>query len=392
MKKIFTFLIFYFVLCCSLSYAVDEGVKIYVTYIANEGFLIERGGKKILIDALFKDNTIDFCDVPSEETIRKILTVKPPFDDVDLLLFTHQHRDHFDADLALTYMKNNKKCFLIGPQQVVDQLSDSEEYKKITERIHSITPPFGHSKDTSINGIKLLVLRLQHSSYFVTDEQTGKEVDRHKNIQNLGFMIYLGNYKILHTGDSFLQNLEEYKHYRLDKEKIIGFISGIPVDENKIIFIWQLCVLNKYRNKEIAFNLIDNIVKEAKKYNLSVIYEPVDKPQDTLNNVSLILKKMPSLFLHIDIGHVNLFGRKPEQFIKKFHKKLKHIHLHDNRGGDSYRDDLHLLPGEGIIDFDRIFGGLKKIDYKGTITLELKPPEIKKCLGQVKEMLSKNGL
>ena len=175
MKKIFTFLIFYFLLCCSLSYAVDEGGKIYVTYIANEGFLIESGGKKILIDALFKDNTIDYCDVPSEETTRKILTVKPPFDDVDLLLFTHQHRDHFDADLALTYMKNNKNCNLIGPQQVVDQLSESEEYKKITERIHSITPPFGHSEHTSINGIKFLVLRFQHSSYFVTDEQNVKK-------------------------------------------------------------------------------------------------------------------------------------------------------------------------------------------------------------------------
>ena len=182
-------------------------------------------GKKILIDALFNDNTIDFCDVPSEETIRNILTTKPPFNDVNLLLFTHQHRDHFDADLALTYMKNNKNCNLIGPQQVVDQLSEYEGYKEITERIHSITPSFGHSEHTNINGIKLLVLRFQHSSYFVTDEQTGKEVDRHKNIQNLGFIINLGNYKILHIGDSFLQNIDEYKVYRLDKEKIDIFLK-----------------------------------------------------------------------------------------------------------------------------------------------------------------------
>ena len=48
-----------------------------------------------------------------------------------------------------------------------------------------------------------------------------------------------------------------------DKEKIIGFISGLPVIENKIIFIWQLCIRDKYRNKGIAFKLIDNIVKEA---------------------------------------------------------------------------------------------------------------------------------
>ena len=50
-----------------------------------------------------------------------------------------------------------------------------------------------------------------------------------------------------------------------DKSKIIGFISGLPSIENKIIFIWQLCVLKKYRNKKIASALINNIIKEAKK-------------------------------------------------------------------------------------------------------------------------------
>ena len=261
MKKIFTFLIFYFVLCCSLSYAVDEGGKISVTYIANEGFLIESGDKKILIDALFKNNAIDFCDVPSEETIRNILTVKPPFDDVDLLLFTHQHIDHFDADLALTYMKNNKNCNLIGPQQVVDQLSESEGYKEITERVHSITPPIGHSEHTNVNGIKLLVLRFQHSSYFATDVETGKEVDRHKNIQNLGFMINLGNYKILHIGDSFLQNIDEYKAYRLDKEKIdIAFLLFDPLRIEAVktyIKPKNIIMMHLPKDKQSYFNLRD---------------------------------------------------------------------------------------------------------------------------------------
>ena len=228
MKKIFAFLLISFLLSIPLSYGIEND-KLHVTYIANEGFLIEGGGKKILIDALFNDNTIDFCDVPSEETLNKILATHSPFDDVDLLLVTHQHRDHFDADLALTYMKNNKHCNLIGPQQVVDQLSKAIEYNKIKERVHTITPQINSGESVIIKGIKLIVLRLQHSSYFVTDEQTGKEVDRHKNIQNLGFMIYLGNYKILHTGDSFLQNLEEYKYYRLDKEKIdIAFLLFTP--------------------------------------------------------------------------------------------------------------------------------------------------------------------
>ena len=177
------------------------------------------------------------------------------------MLFTHQHRDHFEADLALTYMKNNKNCNLIGPQQVVDQLSESEGYKEITERIHSITPPFGHSEHTNIHGIKLLVLRFQHSSYFVTDEQTGKEVDRHKNIHNLGFMINLGNYKILHIGDSFLQNIDEYKVYRLDREKIdIAFLLFDPARIEAVknyIKPKNIIMMHLPKDKKMFFDLRD---------------------------------------------------------------------------------------------------------------------------------------
>ena len=39
-----------------------------VTYVANEGFLIEVGDEKILVDALFHDPTIDFCHAPTAET------------------------------------------------------------------------------------------------------------------------------------------------------------------------------------------------------------------------------------------------------------------------------------------------------------------------------------
>jgi len=96
------------------------------------------------------------------------------------------------------------------------------------------------------------------------------------------------------------------------------------------------------------------------------MYEPMDKPEDDIKNISILLNKIPELFLHIDIGHANLYGRKPEQFIKKFHKKLKHVHLHDN---DTSKD-LHLPMGCGNIDWIKTLKALKKY-YDGTITLEV---------------------
>ncbi|HIE41444.1 MAG TPA: sugar phosphate isomerase/epimerase [Candidatus Aenigmarchaeota archaeon] len=108
------------------------------------------------------------------------------------------------------------------------------------------------------------------------------------------------------------------------------------------------------------------LINEAEKYGIKLMYEPLDAPEDDIKIISKILNKIPQLFLHIDIGHANLFGRKPEQFIKKFHERIKHVHLHDN---DEHKD-LHLPMGCGNIDWEKILKLLKKY-YNGTITLEV---------------------
>lgn len=111
---------------------------------------------------------------------------------------------------------------------------------------------------------------------------------------------------------------------------------------------------------------LSQLVSIANEYNLQIMYEPVDSYDDHAGNVAAILKAVPGLYLHIDIGHANLFSRKPEHFIKEFHEKLKHIHLHDN----TRNIDLHLPMGCGIIDWDETIKALKRY-YDGTITLEI---------------------
>ncbi len=75
------------------------------------------------------------------------------------------------------------------------------------------------------------------------------------------------------------------------------------------------------------------------------------------------------------LGHANLYSaeNKSLSIIKKLGKSIRHVHLHDNFGGDSPKADLHLPIGEGNVDFGSIFKALLKIDYNRTITLEVKP-------------------
>jgi sugar phosphate isomerase/epimerase len=85
---------------------------------------------------------------------------------------------------------------------------------------------------------------------------------------------------------------------------------------------------------------------------------------------------MPELGLHLDIGHANLqvpFNT-TEEILTKYGKRLRHVHLHDNKGGNA---DLHLPLGTGTVDVQKSVEALQRCGYDGTITLEVFTPDIR---------------
>ena len=42
--------------------------------------------------------------------------------------------------------------------------------------------------DTTINGISVRVYRLAHGPYYTEDSLTGEKINRHQNVQNVGFL------------------------------------------------------------------------------------------------------------------------------------------------------------------------------------------------------------
>lgn len=130
---------------------------------------------------------------------------------------------------------------------------------------------------------------------------------------------------------------------------------------------WPPSMFSEKEGIKLQVETLKKLVGVARRYKLKIMYEPLDGERDALKNVSFIMKKVNRLYFHLDIGHANLFGRNPVSFIKKFHKKLRHIHLHDNKG----KEDEHKAIGKGNINFKRIVKELKKYKYDGTITLEI---------------------
>jgi len=76
----------------------------------------------------------------------------------------------------------------------------------------------------------------------------------------------------------------------------------------------------------------------------------------------------PYLVACLDIGHAEMKGldTTAEEMIYALGDSVAALHLHDN---DRWHDS-HALPFTMDIDFDKVIKALKKIDYKGYITLE----------------------
>jgi sugar phosphate isomerase/epimerase len=83
-----------------------------------------------------------------------------------------------------------------------------------------------------------------------------------------------------------------------------------------------------------------------------------------------LLDPLPELGLHLDIGHCNLKveANTTAGLVARFGDRLKHVHLHDNKGGSA---DLHLPLGSGTLDVEGSVRSLKASGYDYTITLEV---------------------
>jgi sugar phosphate isomerase/epimerase len=74
----------------------------------------------------------------------------------------------------------------------------------------------------------------------------------------------------------------------------------------------------------------------------------------------------PALGICMDVGHARLMGDVVDA-IETCSGHLITTHLHDNRG----RNDDHLVPGKGVIDWDAAVLAFQKIGYDGVWMFEL---------------------
>jgi sugar phosphate isomerase/epimerase len=102
-----------------------------------------------------------------------------------------------------------------------------------------------------------------------------------------------------------------------------------------------------------------------------------------------VLQSVPGLCLTLDVGHGQLYRTPNTAFdlIRRCGRAIRHVHLHDNRGGLQTSDDLHLPIGDGVINFPVILAELAAAGYDGTVSLEVKKEGLVGSRERVREMM-----
>ena len=113
----------------------------------------------------------------------------------------------------------------------------------------------------------------------------------------------------------------------------------------------------------------------AKGYGVTVCVEnlPFPKyPLTTVEQVCHIVDKLErdNLKVCLDTGHAAIFyGADIGAAVRYIGERLEAVHIHDNMG----KEDEHLIPGDGIADWNGFTEALKEIGYSGVMSLETSP-------------------
>jgi L-ascorbate metabolism protein UlaG (beta-lactamase superfamily) len=235
---------------------VSHDSMVVITYIANEGFFISYSGKKILIDALFPQQNLNY-PAPTAELLSQMETAQPPFDNIDLILATHIHPDHFNKNSVTRCLLNNPGAVFISTPQVIELMKmDSENYDVIRNRVKTVILEPQESALVTFNGIEVKIFRTMHSAGNMRD-------------QNQMYLISIEDKKIFHEGDSD-GKFETFSNLGLEKENIdIALVHAWFVFEpvnRKIINEYlkpnQLVLMHIANNElDSYFNRIDEIKK-----------------------------------------------------------------------------------------------------------------------------------
>jgi len=177
--------------------------------------------------------------------------------------------------------------------------------------------------------------------------------------------------------DSYFPPLEVQKGVVPTEELVYGQEFRVRVPES---FEWQ-----KFWNSFIEAITYCNRV--AKSNGIGLLVEP--RVGEVVSNCDAMLRMLEqvnddNLGVILDIGHQHAQKELIPLSIEKLGPHMKYVHIADNDG----RDNRHLVPGNGTVDWDEVFRLLKRRDFDGYYSVDLEQlPDLRNKFVETKRFL-----
>lgn len=164
---------------------------------------------------------------------------------------------------------------------------------------------------------------------------------------------------------------EAARKWRIEYSKQCIDLAGILGCRNVSLTSGRMVPgINPDKALELLQDSLETVLAHAEKVGVRIgmEYEPgllVERCEELL----VLIETMASPFLgaNLDLGHSHVLGEDPETVIASLSSRIFNIHLEDIHD----RKHFHLIPGQGEVNFPKLFETLRKYAYDGFITVEL---------------------
>jgi len=215
-----------------------------IIWLGQAGLLFEKGDFKIMIDPYLSNsveevNPRNYRRVPVDESF---LAVKP-----DVMIFTHNHLDHYDPETVKHFVKEDSNTLVLAPKSVWDSV------RKIGGNNNYVL--FNRHTSWSENGIRFTAVKAEHS-----------------DITPIGVIIEDDAKKYYITGDT-LYNEEIFEDIPKDIYALFLPINGVGNNMNMTDALRFAKRINAPKTVPIHIGMFDELTADGFKCENKVIPE-----------------------------------------------------------------------------------------------------------------------
>lgn len=157
------------------------------------------------------------------------------------------------------------------------------------------------------------------------------------------------------------------------KEKLIECVNECKDAGVPLVVFHAIIGMDKHEPTEIGLLRFCRIVKRAEKIGINIAFENTEG----VEYLDALMDQFRSAYVGFcwDTGH-ELCYNYGEDMTAKYGDRLTCTHLNDNFGmtdknNMTWLDDSHMMPFDGVTDWQSVADRLKKYNYKGELTFEL---------------------